>query len=424
MLRNVGDARFVDVTDQVGLGDRPGENSFSWTSAWSDIDRDGDLDLFVARWGIRAPGVEGILATKRSDSRLFLWNGEHFEDATERLGIGPFVSDAAILGAAFGDADGDGDPDLFLSSPTRRGSVLLRNEGGSFALQQRFDTGFGVAFVDFDHDGQLEILQAGLAGARTSVQAAVYGRRIGAPTTGRTRLFRRLADGSWSDVEDFLEGELAIGTMGSSYGDLDNDGCYEVYLGTGGPEPWFQLPNLLYLGRREGAKCQLRADNASMMQSFGSIQKGHGVVFFDFDGDGDQDVISSLGGMWPGDRWPNQLFVNESPAVGSWLELRLRGRQSNRHGLGAAIRVVAQRPDGGEVVRTATIDGKTGFGSGPLVARFGLGDATSVESVEVRWPVSDCRASYRVEIDARTVLDEDVCRAVSGTQSPTSGAGT
>ena len=157
-----------------------------------------------------------------------------------------------------------------------------------------------------------------------------------------------------------------------------------------------------------------------MMQAFGSIQKGHGVVFFDFDGDGDQDVISSLGGMWPGDRWPNQLFVNESPGIGHWLELRLRGRQSNRHGLGAAVRVVARRPDGGEIVRTATIDGKTGFGSGPHLARFGLGEASSVESVEVRWPVSDCLASYRVEIDSRSTLDESVCGAESKLEGPVS----
>ena len=156
-----------------------------------------------------------------------------------------------------------------------------------------------------------------------------------------------------------------------------------------------------------------------MVQSFGSIQKGHGVVFFDFDGDGDQDVMSSLGGMWPGDRWPNQLFVNESPAGGTWLELRLRGRQSNRHGLGAAIRVVARRPDGGEVLRTGTVDGKTGFGSGPLVARFGLGDASSVETVEVHWPVSGCRASYRAEINTRSVVDESVCRMSGEAGGPT-----
>ena len=228
LMRNVGGGQFADVTQEVGLGDLPGEHSFSWTSAWSDIDLDGDLDLFVARWGIGAPGVRGILAETRSDSRLFVWNGRGFEDATERLGLGPFVSDAAILGAAFGDGDGDGRPDLFLSTSTRRGSVLLRNSGDVFVLQQRFDTGFGVAFVDFDHDGLPEILQAGLSDARTSVQAAVYGRQIGAATTGRTRVFHRLEDGTWVDLENFFDRELPIGTMGSSYGDLDNDGCYEI----------------------------------------------------------------------------------------------------------------------------------------------------------------------------------------------------
>lgn len=418
LLRNLGGGRFADVTESVGLAAPPGVHTFSWTSAWADVDLDGDLDLFVARWGIRAPGVKGVLARPRADSILYLAQDGHFDDVTESMGVAPFVTDAALLGAAFGDADGDGDPDLFLSSPTRRGSVLLRNEGDRFALEQRFDTGFGAAFVDFDHDGRLEILQTGLSDARTSVQAAVYGRQIGAPATGRTRLFRRRVHRStdpaavasrWAPVEGFLSDELPIGTMGSSYGDLDNDGCFEIYLGTGSPEPWFLLPNLLYSGRREDGACRLGAENVSMLPGFASIQKGHGIVFFDFDGDGDEDMISSLGGMWPGDRWPNQLFVNESADGGHWIELRLRGRRGNRHGLGAAIRVVARRPDGRELVRTAGIDGKTGFGSGPLLAHIGLFDAVAVESVEVRWPVSGCVGEYQVPLDSRAVLDEADC---------------
>ncbi len=414
LWRNVGLGSFRDVTDQAGLGIAPAELTFSWASSWGDIDLDGDLDLFVARWGTRAPFLSGVMAKTRLDSRLYLNQSGAFVDVTDEWGLERVVGDRAYVGAAFGDADDDGDADLFLSSPMQGRSVLLRNDRGAFAAEQWFGAGFVATFLDVDHDGHLELFQGGLADARTSVRKTVFDESIGSPTSGRSRIHRREADGTWVLIDGYFESELPMGTMGASFGDLDNDGCHDFYLGTGGPEPWFILPNLMYAGRADGAGCALRATNISMLEGFGTLQKGHGIVFFDHDNDGDQDIYSSLGGMWPGDRWPNQLLVNESDLGRRWLKIRLRGRATNRFGVGATIRVVALDDAGSRIVRTHHMDHKTAFGSAPYLAHVGLLDATRVETVEVTWPVSGCRARYAAELDRMNVLDEGACDPPTG----------
>ena len=411
LFRNEAPEGFRDVTEETGLALDPGLLSFTWSSAWGDLDLDGDLDLFIASWGAKTPGLKGVLATPRVASGLYLNENGRFEEVSRAWGLGEFLRDGNFIGAAFGDSDGDGDTDLYLSSPMQGRSALWRNEGDRFELEQRFGAGFLAAFLDVDHDGQLEILHTGLADARTSTRKAVFGQTLGVPTSGRNLILRRTGEGSWQADESFFENELPMGTMGASFGDLDNDGCHDFYFGTGDPEPWFVLPNLMFRGRREGRRCVSGAANISMLQGFGSTQKGHGIVFFDFDEDGDQDIYSSLGGMWPADRWPNQLFVNESHLEHRWIKIRLRGRISNRQGIGSRIRVLAHTASGDGILRTYHMNPKTSFGSSPLLAHIGLGEAAGIDYIEVDWPASGCRHRYAGELGRLHVLDEAACGA-------------
>jgi hypothetical protein len=148
-----------------------------------------------------------------------------------------------------------------------------------------------------------------------------------------------------------------------------------------------------------------------MLQGFGNLQKGHGIVFFDFNNDGKQDVYSSLGGMWPGDAWMSQFFVNHSTTSNTWIKIRLRGRQTNYYGLGAKIRVQAENGKGEEIVRYYFIDNKTGFGGGPFLAHIGLANAVRVNKIEVSWPTSRCTATYPGRIGELNILDENQCLA-------------
>ncbi len=416
LFQNRGDGTFTDVTPTSGLIDGmvPEEIAASWISAWGDVDNDGDLDLFIANWGFRMPLVGGIMAKPRMDSKLFLNEGGHFRDATAEFGLRPVVDDRYFIGAAFGDYDNDGRVDLYLTSPLRGTSVLLHNAGGKrFERDPRMtrtEPGFTGTFVDVNHDGRLDLFQAGFGDARTSIQQSVYGEHADDYKTGHSTILLQTPDGRFEEHNEFFEGAMPMGTMGANFGDLDNDGCLDFYLGTGNPEPWFILPNLMYHGEEDPAgHCTGRMRNVSMLNGFGNIQKGHGIVFFDFNNDGKQDVYSSLGGMWPNDKWVSQLFVNESPGDRSWVKIRLRGRRSNSSGVGSRIAVHAVTAAGAPVVRTYNMDNKTGFGSAPYLAHIGLDRATRIDHVSVRWLGSGCTADYPARIRELNVLDEADC---------------
>ncbi len=422
LFRNVGGGHFVDTTVASGLAAaaEPGLLAASWTSAWGDVDNDGDLDLFLAQWGMAMPFVAGLPGKPRMNSTLFLNQGGHFVDRTAEMGLAAVVDDAYYVGATFGDYDGDGDADLFLSSPVRGASRLL-NQGDDGRFHPvlplgRRESGFYAAFVDVDHDGRLDLFQGGFSDATTSTQMTVFGEGLESFKSGHSTILLQREDGEFDERNDFFAGDMPMATMGASYGDLDNDGCLDFYLGTGNPEGWFVLPNLMYLGVREGRNCSGQLENISMLEGFGTIQKGHGIVFFDFDDDGDQDVYSALGGMWPADNWPNQLFVNESDLDRSWVKIRLRGRRTNRFGVGARITVVAEAAGGEEILRRYHMDNKTGFGSAPYLAHLGLLDAVRIREVRVFWPVSGCHHSYRAELNQLHILDEAACGSIARTR--------
>jgi FG-GAP-like repeat len=413
LYRNNRDGTFTDVTASSGLnaGKADDEINATWVSAWADVNGDGYLDLFVAQWGFKIPFVSGLMAKPRIDSKLFINQNGHFVDKTEEFGLSDIVEDQYFIGAAFGDYNSDGYPDLFLSSPLRNTSVLLKNiSGNRFEKTNLIDAtgvGFSAAFVDINHDGRLDIFQAGFADAKSSTEQAVFRENVNRYHSGHSTIFLQTPDGKFERRDDFFD--MPMSTMGASFGDINNDGCYDFYLGTGDPEGWFILPNLMYLGETQGTGCAEHLTNISMLNGFGTIQKGHGIVFFDFDNDGRQDVYSSLGGMWPADAWPNQFFVNKSNLKNSWVKIRLRGRKTNHFGVGATIKVVAENQKHDEIVRYYLMDQKTGFGSGPYLAHIGLMNATQINGVEVYWPASGCRKTYRAELGKLNTLDEQDC---------------
>jgi hypothetical protein len=413
LFRNKGDGTFEDVTTQWGLPVKRADNALasSWATAWGDVNNDGKIDLFFSRMGMEIPFAQGLLARPRFYSALYVNEGGKFVERTAEYGLSAIVRDKYFIGAAFGDYDNDGLPDLLLSSPIVNESVLLKNmEGKRFEVSKAYshpNGSFVAAFLDVNHDGRLDIFQGGFSDARSSIEMGMFGANPDDYHTGKSTVLVQQPDGKFTEAKGFFD--MPGGTMGSSFGDIDNDGCYDFYLGTGSPEGWFIFPKLMYKGVADSNGCALKTANISMTNNFATVQKGHGIAFFDFNNDGLQDIYSSLGGMWPADRWPNQFFVNHSDVKNQFVKIRLLGRRTNSLGIGARIKVTAHDQAGGKIVRQVLVDQKTAFGSGPYLMHIGLGKAVAVDEAEVYWPASRCRKGYAAKIGELNVLDEAAC---------------
>ena len=119
---------------------------------------------------------------------------------------------------------------------------------------------------------------------------------------------------------------------------------------------------------------------------FGHIQKGHAVGFGDFDNDGDQDVFCVLGGAYEGDTFGDALFLNPYGNQKNFITLKLEGTVANRSAIGARIKIVAQKPNGEELVLYKMVSGGSSFGGNSLQQEIGLDDAVSVKLIEITWP--------------------------------------
>src|SRR5262245_53719743 len=167
--------------------------------------------------------------------------------------------------------------------------------------------------------------------------------------------------------------------MGANFGDIDDDGWLDFYLGTGAPSYATLMPNRMF--RNHQGK---RFVDVTQSTGTGHLQKGHGVAFADFDNDGDDDVFASLGGAFLGDKYQDALFENPGHG-GHWISLKLVGRTANRAAIGARIRVVLEE-DGRETQRTRSVTSGGSFGASPLMQHVGIGRTARLKRVEIDWP--------------------------------------
>ena len=158
------------------------------------------------------------------------------------------------------------------------------------------------------------------------------------------------------------------------------------------------MPNVLY--RNRGGVFE----DVTFASGFGHLQKGHAVVFADYDADGDQDVFAQMGGAFPGDRFGDVLFDNPGND-NHWLAVKLTGVESNRSAIGARIRARFNDGTTREIVRWVNSGGS--FGCNPFTSTLGLGRATSVRSLEVYWPTSDTTQQWTdLEVDRTVEITE------------------
>jgi hypothetical protein len=393
LLRNRGDGTFQDVTLAAGLG----APIATQAAGWADYDNDGHVDLYVA--GEFKPGAPD----PRNRGRLYHNRGDGtFEDVAAAAGV---TNERFGKGVAWGDYDDDGQPDLYVSNlgqPNR----LYHNQGdGTFvdvAAVLRVTEpiyAFACWFWDYDNDGRLDLW----VNPNNATLSEVIRDQLGQSTSGeRPRLYRNVGGTEpFRDVTAELGLDRVVLPMGSNFGDLDNDGFLDIYLGTGRPSYSYLMPNVLL--RNDGGR---RFEDVTAATGTGHLQKGHGVAFADWDRDGDADIFLEAGGAIPGDRAHNVLFQN--PGYGHhWLTVKLVGTRTNRAALGARLRVDVPGPEGGISSRYRTITAGSSFGGNPLVCTVGLGRAETIQALVVSWPTSQTRQTFRdVPIDSSIAITE------------------
>jgi hypothetical protein len=198
--------------------------------------------------------------------------------------------------------------------------------------------------------------------------------------SGKQFLFRNKRDGTFEEVSEKVGLNKVAFAMGSNFGDIDNDGFLDIYLGTGNPQYQSLVPNKMF--RNINGEKFMDITNEARV---GNLQKGHGVSFADLDNDGDADIYVEMGGAYGGDAYQNSLYINPGQNNNNWINILLEGTVSNRAGIGARIKVtVRDKANLRSIFRDVNSGGS--FGSNPLIQHIGIGAAEKIESVEISWP--------------------------------------
>ncbi len=383
LLNNQGDGTFVDVSADAGLLDIDGR---SMATSWGDLDRDGDLDLFVGGYGAIDQSEADPSHTTfapAEPSQLYINQGDgSFVD------IGPTlpaeVHDGYTLGGGFHDLDRDGWSDLYVmndfgqSYPSRlmwnqQGTLSL--DGGASGLDVAL-TGMGVAIGDADQDGIDDVVISAWD-------------EIGVLMSG--------AGASWFDwskqlgiVNDKSRGQKIA--WGVDFADMDNDGDLDVPLSYGFLDSVYpaqeRQPDAMYLRGDDGTYVDVAPQWVIHHPTV-----GRGFVPVDLNDDGYIDLVRR-------DLYGPTLLSTSRCGNGAWLRLRLHQDGMNPDAIGARVVVTA---DAGVQTRTVLAGGTNHASGGPPEVHFGLAEAATVDVVEVTWP--DGEVSRLTDLQARQIVD-------------------
>ncbi|MBT3478245.1 MAG: CRTAC1 family protein [Candidatus Marinimicrobia bacterium] len=370
LLKNNGDGTFTDVTLSAKIySEHPTQ-----TASWGDFNNDGWLDLFI--------GNESTNDFKHI-SELYQNNQDGtFTDVAWSLGVNVTGFVKAVV---WGDINNDSFLDLYISR-LGKPNLLFQNSGpvnnyhfkdiSKKAGVTEPINSFPTWFWDFNNDGWEDIWVSGYDNSSGHV-AMDY---LGLKHEGESpRLYQNNKDGTFTDVTLIANMDHPLLTMGSNFGDLNNDGFLDFYAGTGDPDFRSIQPNRMFLNNKGKS-----FDDVTFHGRFGHLQKGHGVSFADFDQDGDLDVHTVMGGAYEGSVYQNVLFQNPGGWNNNWVGLSLKGMQTNKLALGARIEVVLET--GTSIYRTISSGGS--FGGNPFDQMIGIGKANKIKTIHIFWPGS------------------------------------
>jgi tetratricopeptide (TPR) repeat protein len=372
LLRNNCKGSFTDVTREAGLAE---PSSATQTAVWADINNDGLLDLFVG--------------SENGSAQLFLNKGDGtFENISHSAGVDKVAFTKAVVSA---DYDNDGYPDFYLSNYAGNNFLYHNNHDNTFTdvAQQAGVLGpwisFPTWFFDYDNDGWPDLF---VTSYFISIDESVR-TYLGLPHNALgMKLYRNQHDGTFKDVTVETKLDKVLMPMGANFGDIDNDGFLDIYLGNGNPNYASLIPHVM-LRNHDG---KYFAD-VTAATGTGELHKGHGVAFADIDRDGDEDILTVTGGAVPGDAHAMRLF--ENPGNGNdWINLKLVGVKSNRSAIGSRIKITVENEGSGTRSIYRTVGSGGSFGASPFEQHIGLGKAARILDIEIGWPASNTKQNF------------------------------
>jgi len=382
LLRNEGQGKFADATAEAGVGNE----GLATAAAFFDYDRDGRLDLVVLNYLLWPDRIDGTcwvaagipdycgpMAYQAAPNRLYHnEGGGRFNDVTAAAGL---VERGKGLGLATCDFDNDGWIDLYVANDQVPAFLYMNQRNGKFkenallagcaySADGRAIAGMGVDTADLDGDGDYDLIVTNIR--------------------GQPHLCLRNDGGMFEDVSHawgFGSWSVPYTGFGIALFDQNCDGRLEGFIANGAVnrygEPYradnvYAEPNQ-FIRRDDSGR--FRDASAEAGPPLTSIEMSRGVLVGDCDGDGDIDVLVT------NNRGPLQLLRNEAPQRGHWVVLDLVDRTGGRNALNARVTIRA----GGQVQRREVRPHSSYLCSNDPRLHFGLGAATQIDEIEVRW---------------------------------------
>jgi hypothetical protein len=388
LYRNNGDGTFTDVTAAAGVRN----GLYAASAAFADYDLDGRPDLYVANYVDFTMNDQKYCGDLKASRRSYchpdayeglpdiLYHNEGngtFRDVTRAAGIGD--PNGKTLGVVWFDFDRDGDDDLYTANDATP-NMLYRNDGlGRFtdvtlvsgtccSEDGKPQSGMGVDAADADGDGWQDLFVTNLSnepnelyrnlGGKGPFATVTYGAGLGEPSL------------------------LATG-WGTGLYDYDNDGDLDIVVTNGHPmDDIMTVSDLLTYAQKPAlyvndGRGRFKDAGPAAGDVFGVDDVGRGLAIADYDDDGDLDLALN-----PNNR-PAHLWRNDGgSAAGHWISLKLVGTRSNKDALGAFVTVTAGGRKQVREVRSAS----SYMSQNDMRLHFGLGTATKVDAIEIRWP--------------------------------------
>ncbi|MGZ4815002.1 MAG: CRTAC1 family protein [Terriglobales bacterium] len=417
LYKNNGNGTFTNVTEKAGLLQK-GKARWNTGAAFLDYDRDGHLDLFVGNYIdldlatapvpesgpclyksiMVACGPPGMTGGK---NLLYHNNGDGtFTDVSEKSGILETPSTYA-LGVLAADLDNDGWPDIYVANDSMPATLYKNKKNGTFedvaieagcalSADGKPQAGMGVSAADYNSDGNLDVVKTNFAGDTPS-------------------LFKGMGGMTFEDVT-FAAG-LGVNTRflgwGVGFFDFDNDSWPDILICNGHVYPEveqlkteaaYAQRKVLFKNLRNGKFEDISAQAGSgIMDPYPS----RGCAFGDFDNDGDMDFVVNGVNLEP------QLVRCDSKLKNNWIKIKCVGTKSNRTAIGTRLHCVTKGPDGKPHQQVDEVRSGGGyFAQSDLRIHFGLGEATSVELLEIRWPTGEMQKLTNLAANKLYVIKE------------------